>query len=380
MSRYPVSVHVSPYNFRKQSGIAFFVNGLTQSLGKIGARCELLTTSGGDDVAAPFTRVFSESRVFRKLGVSGGLKRALTGYSAGETVFHNHGLWRMHNVYPATVSKRKSIPLVISPHGSFGSYPMSFSKWSKKLFLVAVQGRALSRAHCLHATSDMEYRDIREQGMTKQPVCIIPAGVDIPQPRSADPRGHRTVLYLSRLHPKKRPDMLLRAWQTVQERNPDWRLRMVGPIDSPYAHGLVKLAGDLGLKRIEFAGALYDHQKAAALLDADLYVLPTSHENFGIAVAEALAAGLPVITTRGTPWSGLVQHRAGWWIDNSLDALVSSLERCLSMPPVELQEYGVRGRAWMSAEFSWRAAAEQMLAVYGWLLGWNARPACIRTD
>jgi glycosyltransferase involved in cell wall biosynthesis len=379
MDRYPISIHVSPYNFRKQSGIAFFVNGLTRSLGDIGARCEVLTTSRGAD-DAPSTRIFPESRIFRKLGVSNGLKRALFGYSGNETIFHNHGLWRMHNVYPSTVSKRKSIPLIISPHGSFGSYPMSFSRWSKKLFFAAVQGRALSQAHCLHATSDMEYRDIREQGIKEQPVCVIPAGVDIPAPRPADPRRQRTVLYLSRLHPKKQPDLLLRAWQTVQERNSDWQLRIVGPLDSPYAHGLVKLAGDLNLKRTEFAGALYDDQKAAALRDADLYVLPTSHENFGIAVAEALAAGLPVITTKGTPWSGLVQHRAGWWIENNLDELISSLERSLSMPPLELQEYGNRGRAWMSEEFSWRAAAEQMLSVYSWLLGWHGKPPCVRAD
>jgi len=380
MDKSPLSIHVSPYNFRKQSGIAFFVNGLTRSLGNVGARYEVLTTSGGAEAEPPSTRVFPESRVFRKIGVSAGLKRALNGYTGGETIFHNHGLWRMHNIYPASASKRTSIPLVISPHGSFGAYPMSFSRWSKKLFLIAVQNQALAAAHCLHATSDMEYRDIREQGMTKQPVCVIPAGVDIPEPRSAASRDQRTLLYLSRLHPKKRPDMLLRAWKTVAERNPDWRLRMVGPIDSPYADSLLKMARDLGLRRIEFAGALYEREKAAALLDADLFVLPTSHENFGIVVAEALAAGLPVITTKGTPWSGLIQHRAGWWIENNLDALVSALERCLSMPPVELRDYGMRGRDWMTAEFSWRAAAEQMLGVYGWLLGWNAKPGCVRTD
>lgn len=193
----------------------------------------------------------SRIRLFSKLGVSTGLKRALGDYPRGEIVFHNHGLWRMHNIYPATISKRNSIPLVISPHGSFGRYPMSFSKWSKKLFLLAGQERALATAHCLHATSEMEYVDIREHGLLKQPICTIPVGVEIPPLRAPDRavKPGRTVLYLSRLHPKKQPDMLLRAWQALENRNPDWSLRIVGPMNSPYALGLVKLSADLGLKK-----------------------------------------------------------------------------------------------------------------------------------
>jgi glycosyltransferase involved in cell wall biosynthesis len=113
---------------------------------------------------------------------------------------------------------------------------------------------------------------------------------------------------------------------------------------------------------------------------ASLFVLPTHSENFGVAVAEALAAGCPVITTRGAPWSDLAEKRAGWWIPVGVDPLRRALEEAMSKHPIDLAEMGARGRAWMERDFSWRQITEQMIESYRWIREGGARPQWICHD
>jgi len=138
-----------------------------------------------------------------------------------------------------------------------------------------------------------------------------------------------------------------------------------------------QLAKELRLERIEFCGPMYGADKWKAYREADLFVLPTHSENFGMAVAESLAAGTPVIVTRGAPWKGVETHRAGWWIDIGVEPLRLCLEEALAVPPRSLHEMGMRGRTWMSASYAWTAVGRQMKQTYQWLITGRDRPACI---
>ena len=112
-----------------------------------------------------------------------------------------------------------------------------------------------------------------------------------------------------------------------------------------------------------------------------MFVLPTLNENFGVAVAEALAHATPVIVTKGAPWSGLERHRCGWWIDFGDDALAAALAQAMSCPAGTLAEMGDRGRQWVQAEFSWNEIGAQMEQLYQWLLagaGAAERPAFVQ--
>jgi glycosyltransferase involved in cell wall biosynthesis len=188
----------------------------------------------------------------------------------------------------------------------------------------------------------------------------------------------RTLLFLGRIHPIKGLDVLLRAWRATQQRFGEWRLIIAGPDNDGHLTRMQTLASDLKLERVYFVGPLYGRDKWLAYGNSDLFVLPTHSENFGLAVAEALAAGIPVIVTRGAPWEGLRKYQAGWWIDIGLEPLVAAFEEAFNLPEERLCWMGNNGRAWMQRQFSWNAIGLEMANVYRWLCGQGDRPASVR--
>jgi glycosyltransferase involved in cell wall biosynthesis len=262
-----------------------------------------------------------------------------------------------------------------------GRAALAFSRIRKMLFWQLVQGPAIRDAACFHATSRLEYQDIRAFGLT-QPVAIVPNGIDLPQfdgLASAD-AAYRVVLSLGRIHPKKGLDRLLYAWAKVEPNRPDWVLRIVGPAELGYDVKLRVLANNLKLRRVSIEPPIYDKEKYAAFREAEIFVLPSLNENFGMTVAESLVSETPVISTRGTPWAGLEIERCGWWIDHGVDSLASVLERSTILPREELAEMGARGRAWMARDFGWEVMARKMRAVYLWLAGRSPRPDEVISD
>ncbi len=299
---------------------------------------------------------------------------------AGEVnLIHNHGIWMMPNVYPGWVGKKTGIPLIVSPRGMLSDWAMKSGSPMKRLFWPLVQRPALNATTCFHATAESEYAEIRRLGF-KQPVAIIPNGIDIPECSSKPSVEPPTLLFLGRIHPKKGLDLLLPAWAVVQKHFPEWRLRVVGPDNGGYLQRLRQWASELKLERIEFTGPLVGQAKWQAYRNASLFVLPTYSENFGLTVAEALAAGTPSIVTKGAPWQGLVTHQSGWWIDTSLDALAATLEDALSRPRNELEAMGRRGREWIEADFRWQRVGQQMAQTYRWVIDGGMPPAWVRLD
>ena len=105
-----------------------------------------------------------------------------------------------------------------------------------------------------------------------------------------------------------------------------------------------------------------------------------AQREFGIAVAEALAAEAPVISTKGAPWRGLETERCGWWIDHGVEPLGNALRSALQTPSQERLRMGARGREWMARDFGWDRIAEEMLGVYEWLRVGGDAPRSVRFD
>jgi glycosyltransferase involved in cell wall biosynthesis len=321
---------------------------------------------------------FARIPILGQLRPSRALKRTLIRTAVTGTIIHTHGLWRMPNIYAAVAASRTGNHLIVSPRGMLGKAALQFSALEKKLFWALAQGRAIRAATCLHATSRQEYDDIRAFGLDT-PVAIIPNGIDVPEARLKQPKigRFRTLLYLGRLHPKKGLGHLLDAWELIQDRHPDWQLDIVGPIDSDYAEALRARIVSNGTTRARLVGPVFGEDKLKVYREADLFVLPTLNENFAMTVAEALAQGTPVISTKGAPWGGLVSQGCGWWIDHGAEPLAATLDEAMGKSAKHLADMGEVGRTWMLRDFNWTAMAESMRSVYRWLSEGEACPPCV---
>ena len=383
----PLAIHVAPAFGGQSSGISAAVLQLCETLREAGEEVAIATVDGDDgdeDAAAPFARSsFPRGVGPRRLGRSPALRRWLAAelQSGRSDVVHVHGLWRMSTVYPASLAQAAGAACIAAPHGSLEPWAMRFRAVPKRLFWPALQRRALEAATCWHAASDAECEDIRRLGF-RQPVAVIPYGVRVPALRRKEEDGVRTVLFLGRIHPKKGVDTLIDAWRLVQERFPEWRVVIAGTdIDSRgHLDAMRRRAATRNVERLTFVGELTGSARDEAYAEADVYVLPTRSENFAFTVAEALAAGTPVVTTTTCPWPQLEARGAGWWIEPGVEALAACLEEALARDPERLRGMGLRGRSWMSAEFSRPAVGQRMAATYAWLRGGTERPDWVRVD
>jgi glycosyltransferase involved in cell wall biosynthesis len=255
------------------------------------------------------------------------------------------------------------------------------SAWKKRMVRFWFEDAHLRGAACLRATSALEASHFRTFGL-RNPIAIVANGIDLPTLRlkPAKPGPHRRVLFLSRIHPKKGIDLLLRCWSSLERSHDDWELIIAGPDEGGHAADMKMLAEELFLKRVRWAGPVYGDEKSALYRAADLFVLPTHAENFGLVVGEALAHEVPVITTTGAPWDELEANGCGWWIELSERVLASALDEAMRLSDETRREMGARGRAWVEQAFAWPAIARQMAEVYEWVAGGGAPPATVSLD
>jgi glycosyltransferase involved in cell wall biosynthesis len=293
-------------------------------------------------------------------------------------LLHDHGLWLPTNVVVALAAKHYDIPLAISTRGMLTSWALRHHRWKKRLAWWAYQRWILRQAALFHVTSQEEVDQLRRLGFN-QPAAVIPNGVPLPElVRPGTPEGEaRRALFLSRLHPKKGLPMLLQAWAEVHPEG--WTLELVGPNEDGHRAELEAQAQRLGLdSQVQFAGPVSDDEKWDVYRRANLFILPTHSENFGIVVAEALAAEVPVITTTGAPWADLEVHDCGWWVEPRAEAIAGALRKATALDPDERTAMGTRGRRLVEEQYSWPGVAEEMTAAYRWLLGEGSRPASIQ--
>jgi glycosyltransferase involved in cell wall biosynthesis len=240
---------------------------------------------------------------------------------------------------------------------------LAHKRWKKRLGWWLFQRRDFLGASLIHAASDAELHAIRRAGWNGR-VVVAPNGVMIPKVSSQkNPNQHRRAMFLGRLHRQKGLEDLLAAWGAV--RPTGWELIVVGPDEDGTLARCQQQAREHHIESdITWHGPARSDQTADLLASAELFVLPSHFESFGLAIAEALAVGTPVICNRASPWQQVTTQGCGWWIECGVGPLAESLKVATSLPPDELRRMGERGRAWMERDFSWASVARTIVDAY----------------
>jgi len=360
-------IHIVPHINEEAAGPSYSIPRLCEGLSVLGNEVELSCLAAKGQIPGVKIVIYPQWPFFKKFAVSTSLPYSLNIKSRTADIVHNHSLWSMINIASGWVVSKDGAKLVTSPRGTLSTWALSQNKLVKKL-LWPLQRKVMTRAEMLHATSEAEYSDIRLKGFNS-PVTIIPNGIDIPiMPMVKINNKRRQLLFLGRLHPTKCIDRLLYAWKHLQNIFLEWDLVIVGKGDFSYEQYLLKLKIKLNLSRVSFTGVIYGDEKSKAYFNADLFILPSHSENFGIAVAESLAHGCPVVVGKGAPWSQLEEKGCGWWTENDVESLTETLNFSMKKSKAQLEIMGSKGRVWMKKDFEWSLIAKKMDKSYKWLL------------
>jgi glycosyltransferase involved in cell wall biosynthesis len=374
----------------------------------------------GPQVAAPGVRVVSvRGNVFavRGRGWCPRFRRVLTEEAAKADIVHNHGLWMWPNAYAREAAVAEGKPLVISPRGMLEAWSLNRSKLRKAVAWRLFEKKNLQSAAMFHATAESERSSIEQmlshgltrintdlfraedlgaksgssEKTTEVEIVVAPNGVDLPdlarrpgraliEEKFPETKDRRWVVFMSRLHPKKGIDLFLRAWARQKEVTSPEGGESFGLLDSSslgpvlilagsdligYRKDVEKMVRELGVQdSVVITGEVQGEMKDALLANAEIFVLPSYSENFGIVVAEAMAWGRPVIATTGTPWKEVADIGAGWWVVPEEDTLAKALAEALGHGREELDVMGAKGRALVSERYGWSVPANRLISSY----------------
>lgn len=417
---------------REGGGLSELVPAFAREAALLGHDVSIATVAGENDVLSDAAAVAVRCGVKllrfapappRRLFFSAGMLRGLCGAVAAADVVHVHSNWTFPVWWGCHLALSFRKKLVLSPQGCLERERLKRSAWKKRIAGWLFDRRFLRRATVIHATCDAEAYGIRSYLGAAEgalPITVIPNGADSELLLSRPTRdafdakwpacqGKQVVLSLSRLNPLKGLDLLVSAWGRVSDPFPAWHLLIAGPDEGGHERRLRQAVQAAGISsRVTFCGPLYGADKAMAMRNASLFVLPTRNENFGIAVAESLACGVPVITTKGAPWAELMGNsesaealkcesskvpesvaakganqantdnlrtielpnsitssgRCGWWVDIGAEPLARALREAMGLSAEELRAMGESGRRLVERKYTWSAVAARMVAAY----------------
>jgi len=270
------------------------------------------------------------------------------------------------------VARHQRRPYLICPHGQFSPWVIQQKTRKKRLYNRLFEQANFREVSAIHCTTIAEAENVRAFGITA-PTFNIPLGVTVAEPmaNAADrlrqayqiPDDRTVILFLSRFHPKKRPDFLLSI--LPQLANTNFHLLLAGDGDPDYRASLEQQIQQMGLRdRVTLPGFLTGDDKALALYGSDLFVLPSYGENFGIAVAEAMAAGLPVMVTPAVEIADdIAAQGAGWVIPGTAEAWTAALWEALTAP-LERQRRGQQGQHFAQAHYNWTTIGQALVNAY----------------
>ena len=354
------------------------VHGLCVALTALGHEVHVFTTNvdGGADSEVPLCQSvdvegvqvwYFPSRILRRLYWSPKMAKALLQAVPDFDVVHLHSVFLWPTWAAARVAEGCGVPYVVSPRGmlvrDLVRRKSRFLKWA---WIKLIERRTFASASAIHVTADKELEELRRFDFDLSVVWMVPNGVDGPDIYSLKntddfPGIKQFALFLGRINWKKGLDRLIKAWKDV----PDAILLIAGNDEDSYQRDLARLATKTGVAgRIRFLGMVQGESKWRLFRDAELFVLPSYSENFGISVLEAMFMGCPVVVT---PEVGLAEaiaeSEAGLVVTGDPISLGREIRKLLG-DATRRRKMGANGRRLAFTRYSWRRVAGQMADEY----------------
>lgn len=287
-------------------------------------------------------------------------------------IIHMHAYRTIQNIIVHHYAKKRGVPYVLQARGSV--LPIFQKQWLKKIFDATWGYRILKDAAQVIALTKTEAEQYKSRGVNEDKIEIIPNGIDPSEFDNLPKKGEfrrkyglgddqKIILYLGRIHKIKGLDLLAKAFTELPKEIDNVKLVIAGP-DDGYLSALRRLIKELHIEeKVLFTGPLYEEEKLEAYVDADIYVLPSSYEIFGITILEACACGTPVVVTDRCGIAESVDGQAGLVVPYDKEQLQHALLHMLGDDKMRLQ-FGEKGKLLVRQKFNWEKMAEQMEKVY----------------
>jgi len=293
-------------------------------------------------------------------------------------IIHQHGIWLPISYLTKKSYSKNKVATIIQPHGYLKSYSLGLSKNKKKIAYYLFEKHNLELCKVLVACSNEERDELRWFFPNKD-IAVIPNGVTqifVQQKSNTNYfskkkfKGKRNLLFLSRIHPSKGLNRLIQIFSELDKKIIKiWNLVIAGVGEDNYINELKHLAIKLKVSdSVFFEGPKFGQEKVDILSSADVFILPTFTENFGIVVAESLSRGTPVITTEGAPWSILEENKCGFWVKNTNIGISEGLKHALQLPHSELALMGEKGKILIKRNFIWENIIQKTIVLYKWVI------------
>ena len=379
-------LHVIPSLAARDGGPAKVVVEMCREIARRGAEAEIYTTNldgramldvppgkpvlvGGVRVTYFPIDLSNYYKISRPLAAA--LKATIPTYDA----VHIHSLYQFPSTVAAYYCRRYGVPYVVIPHGALDPFLFRRHRARKWLYEVSFERRTLREAAAVQFTSEEESILAATHGLRLRP-AVAPLGVDLDDSLRSIARGalgarwpetidKRVLLYLGRINFKKGLDLLAQAFGRIARELTDVHLLIAGPDSDGYAAKVRLWLSEQGvLDRTTFTGMVEGEAKAAALAESAMFVLPSYTENFGIAVVEAMAAGLPVvISNRVNIWREIQEANAGLVVNTDPGELARAILELLDNSALARQ-LGERGCRLARTHFSWETAGDKLMDIY----------------
>lgn len=285
-------------------------------------------------------------------------------------IVHVNCCWMPACAAVQRIAQKHGYKVVLTPHGMLEPWIIKRHYWTRKVpALLLYQKAAVRKADCIQSTAESERDNLLKLGYNSN-IKVVKLGIDadgIEMKRSW--KKTRQILFLSRVHVKKGINFLIEAAAVLRSELQGYKILVAGEGDADYVAEMKRMIENNGLQDIvQLIGGVYGDEKWRLFQTSDFFVLPTHSENFGLAIAESLASGTPVITTVGTPWHDLNDTNSGAWIEIGTQPLVETLRKFLALSDGELEAMGRNGRRLIEEKYSAHVMAKEMMEVYETLI------------